>query len=247
VINQAGFLDASVLGEVVTPRDFNTLRRIADEDNAVIDEQESFLELASSEALLAELQRVLATEARQWLTNLDDGIHSGLQRRLPVRHLLLLHRTPSRRRHESTSGAIMTLLRREIIDNRYQIMQLIACGPETPRHPPPYAELRRLRHTGNGHRQHPQGLCPAAGARHRRQARGGGAEHRRQHPARARQSSWAGSQRNPRTAEVSQTTAGGRRGSKAAHGLEAIQRRQFSRIAPGNTAQTSGRTRSAHR
>ena len=31
VINQTGFLDASVLGEVVTPRDFNTLKRIADE------------------------------------------------------------------------------------------------------------------------------------------------------------------------------------------------------------------------
>lgn len=47
-------LDASVLGEVVTPRDFNTLKRIADEDNSVIEEQESFLELASSEVLLAE-------------------------------------------------------------------------------------------------------------------------------------------------------------------------------------------------
>ncbi|GAB4576157.1 MAG: hypothetical protein Kow0077_31230 [Anaerolineae bacterium] len=33
VINQTGFLDASVLGEVVTPRDFNTLKRIAEEDN----------------------------------------------------------------------------------------------------------------------------------------------------------------------------------------------------------------------
>jgi hypothetical protein len=49
VINQTGILDASVLGEVVTPRDFNTLRRIAAEDNSVLDEQEAFLELASSE------------------------------------------------------------------------------------------------------------------------------------------------------------------------------------------------------
>jgi superfamily II DNA/RNA helicase len=63
MINQTGFLDASVLGEVVTPHDFNTLKRIADEDNAVIEEQESFLELASSEALLAELQKVLCTDA----------------------------------------------------------------------------------------------------------------------------------------------------------------------------------------
>ncbi len=33
------------------------------------------------------------------------------------------------------------LRRREIIDNRYQIVQLIACTPETPRHPPPYDEV----------------------------------------------------------------------------------------------------------
>jgi hypothetical protein len=32
------------------------------------------------------------------------------------------------------------LRRREIIDNRYQIMQIIACSPETPRYPPPYEE-----------------------------------------------------------------------------------------------------------
>ena len=59
-----------VFGEVVTPRDFNTLKRIADEDESVIEEQESFLELASSEALLAELQKVLSTDAQRWLTDL---------------------------------------------------------------------------------------------------------------------------------------------------------------------------------
>ena len=85
--------DASVLGEVVTPRDFNTLRRIADEDNDVIDEQESFLELASSEALFADLQRVLATEASRWLTDLDDGIHSGLQRQ-SARGVFFYFRSP---------------------------------------------------------------------------------------------------------------------------------------------------------
>ncbi|MBP8293327.1 MAG: hypothetical protein KAX65_11175, partial [Caldilineaceae bacterium] len=140
VINQAGFLDASVLGEVVTPRDFNTLRRIADEDDAVIDEQESFLELASSEALLAELQRVLATAARQWLTNLDDGIHSGLQRPA-ARGVFLYFTAPHPDGGRIHFWRYYDVLRRAILDNRYQIMQLIACGPETPRHPPPYAEV----------------------------------------------------------------------------------------------------------
>lgn len=140
VINQAGFLDASVLGEVVTPRDFNTLRRIADEDNAVIEEQESFLELASSEALLAELQRVLATEAQQWLTRLDDGIHSGLQR-AQAGGIFFYFTAPHPDGGRVHFWRYYDALRRETIDNRYQIMQLIACSPETPRHPPPYAEL----------------------------------------------------------------------------------------------------------
>ncbi|MFO7632741.1 MAG: helicase-related protein, partial [Caldilinea sp.] len=140
VINQAGFLDASVLGEVVTPRDFNTLRRIADEDNTVIEEQESFLELASSEALLAELQRVLATEAQQWLTRLDDGIHSGLQR-VKANGIFFYFTAPHRDGGRLHFWRYYDALHREIIDNRYQIMQLIACGPETPRYPPPYAEL----------------------------------------------------------------------------------------------------------
>lgn len=141
VINQTGFLDSSVLGEVVTPRDFNTLKRIAEEDNTVIDEQEAFLELASSEALLAQLQRLLATEARKWLTDLDDGIHSGIQRSR-MRGVFMYFTAP----HPEGEGRqhfwrYYDLARREITDNRYQIMQIIACGPETPRYPPPYNEV----------------------------------------------------------------------------------------------------------
>ena len=139
-INQTGFLDASVLGEVVTPKDFNTLRRIADEDAGVIDEEESFLELASSEAMLAELQKVLATEAHKWITDLDDGIHSGLQRR-NAQGVFFYFKAPHPRGGSHHFWRYYDLKRREIIDNRYQIMQLIACGPETPRFPPPYDEV----------------------------------------------------------------------------------------------------------
>ena len=156
VINQTGFLDASVLGEVVTPRDFNTIRRIAEEDSSVVEEQESFLELASSEGMMAELQKVLATEAARWLTDLDDGIHSGLQRagQKGVFFYFTASQPPERgmgsaatdRQSVSTAGGrthfwrYYDLHRRAIVDNRYQIMQIIACGPETPRYPPPYDE-----------------------------------------------------------------------------------------------------------
>jgi superfamily II DNA or RNA helicase len=140
VINQTGFLDASVLGEVVTPREFNTLKRIAEEDNSVIEEQESFMELASSEALMAQLQKVLATEARQWLTDLDDGIHSGLERR-DTKGVFFYFTAPHPDGGRSHFWRYYDLQRREIIDNRYQIMQIITCGPETPRFPPPYQEV----------------------------------------------------------------------------------------------------------
>lgn len=140
VINQTGFLDASVLGEVVTPRDFNTLRRIADEDNTIIEEQESFLELASSEVLLAQLQKVLATEAHRWLTDLDDGIHSGLERR-DIRGMFFYFTAPHPEQGRSHFWRYYDLDQNRIIDNRYQIMQIIACGPETPRFPPPYSDV----------------------------------------------------------------------------------------------------------
>lgn len=139
VINQTGFLDASVLGEVVTPRDFNTLKRIAEEDDTVIEEQESFLELASSEALLAELQKVLSTQAQRWLTDLDDGIHSGLERR--ESRGVFFYFTAPRESGRAHFWRYYDLGTRKIIDNRYQIMQIIACGPETPRFPPPYGEV----------------------------------------------------------------------------------------------------------
>jgi hypothetical protein len=139
VINQTGFLDASILGEVVTPRDFNTLKRIADEDNAVIDEQESFLELASSEALLTELQKVLSTDAQRWLTDLDDGIHSGLERRDTKG--MFFYFTAPRESARAHFWRYYDLATRKIIDNRYHIMQIIACSPDTPRFPPPYHEV----------------------------------------------------------------------------------------------------------
>ena len=79
-IDRTGFLDASVLGETVHPRNFNTLRRIMDEDGAVIEEQEQFAELASNEFLLQQLRGLLDTGAREMLEELPDGIHSGLAR-----------------------------------------------------------------------------------------------------------------------------------------------------------------------
>jgi len=87
------------------------------------------------------LQKLRATEARRWLTDLDDGIHSGIQRS-GMRGVFMYFTAP----HPEGEGRqhfwrYFDLARKEITDNRYQIMQIIAAGPETPRYPPPYTEV----------------------------------------------------------------------------------------------------------
>jgi Helicase conserved C-terminal domain len=77
-IDRSCFLDASILGEVVHAQNFNTLRRIEEEDSKVVEEQEQFVELVSSEFLLQNLKNLLDTGMRNMLEELPDGIHSGL-------------------------------------------------------------------------------------------------------------------------------------------------------------------------
>ena len=89
---------------------------------------------------MAELQKVLASEANRWISDLNDGIHSGL-RRQRARGVFFYFKAPRPGGGSSHFWRYYDFQRREIIDNRYQIMQLIACAPETPRFPPPYDEV----------------------------------------------------------------------------------------------------------
>jgi hypothetical protein len=132
-IDQAGFLDASVLGETVHPRNFNTLRRIRDEDGTVIEEEEHFGELASNEFLLRQILDLLRTGGKEMLEALPHGIHSGLvkPRAKGVFFYFQADRLDGNGRyhfwkyHDLASGTIT--------DNRYIIASLIACSPDTPR------------------------------------------------------------------------------------------------------------------
>ncbi|MBN1873100.1 MAG: SWF/SNF helicase family protein, partial [Anaerolineae bacterium] len=134
-IDQAGMLDTSVLGEVVHPQNFNTLQRIADEDDSVLAEQEVLVDLVSSEFLLATLQDVLANNPG--LVDLPDGIHSGLAK-AGCRGLFFYFTAPEeteelkdkRRRH---FWRYYDLATDSIHGNRYDIANLIRCGPQEPR------------------------------------------------------------------------------------------------------------------
>lgn len=130
-IDRLGMLDASVLGEEVHPQIFNSLKRIREEDNTIIEEEEQFTELASSEILLQQLRTFLDGGGRNAMEQLPDGIHSGL------------HRAGSRgvfwyfRSKNGASGhnfwKYYDTKSDQIIDNRHLIANLISCTSDTPR------------------------------------------------------------------------------------------------------------------
>jgi ERCC4-related helicase len=130
-IDKIGMLDASVLGEEVHPQTFNTLKRIRDEDDSVIDEEEQFTELASSESLLQQLRAFLDTGGRETLDLLPDGIHSGL-RRAGSRGAFFYFQSRNGDR-KLNFWKYYDLKTANVVDNRHVIANLITCAPDTPR------------------------------------------------------------------------------------------------------------------
>ncbi len=132
-IDQAGFHDTSVLGETAHPRNFNTLRRIREEDDSVVEEEEQFAELASSEFLQQQLLALLGAGGREMLESLPDGIHSGLVKE-PAKGIFFYFQA----KDPAGSGKhhfwkYYDLKEKTVIDNRYVIANLIACERDTPR------------------------------------------------------------------------------------------------------------------
>lgn len=133
-IDELGLLDASVLGEVVHPRTFNTLRRIRDEDGAVLDEEEARAELAGPELLLKHLKEMLHRDSGDAIADLPNGIHSGLRREKCYGMFFYFQAprlTGEGRRHFWRYVDARTS---DVKDNRYEIAQIIACQPDEPRY-----------------------------------------------------------------------------------------------------------------
>jgi hypothetical protein len=131
-IDQAGFLDASVLGETVHPRDFNTLRRIRDEDGSVIEEEEQFTELASNEFLAQQLRSLLDAGRHAMLESLPDSIHSGLAK-AGAKGVFFYFQGQATESGKLHFWKYLDLKDQRIVDNRYIIANLIACDKDTPR------------------------------------------------------------------------------------------------------------------
>lgn len=150
-IDRNGLLDASVLGEVVHPQNFNTLRRIEEEDGRVVEEQEQFVELVSSEFLLQNLKGLLDSGMRQMLESLPDGIHSGLVRS-GVKGVFFYFTAQTKKRNEVLGkrerqhywryiDLVHDWTGGRIEENRYIITNLIQCQPDMPRALPSPGEI----------------------------------------------------------------------------------------------------------
>ncbi len=133
-IDDLGLLDASVLGEVVHPRTFNTLRRIRDEDGAVLDEEEARAELAGPEMLLKQLKDLLNRDGATTLTTLPNGIHSGLRREKCYGMFFYFQAPRSTGEGKRHFWRFIDANGHEIKENRYEIAQLISCLPDEPRY-----------------------------------------------------------------------------------------------------------------
>lgn len=131
-IDQAGFHDASVLGETVHPQNFNTLRRIREEDDTVIEEEEQFTELASNEFLLQQLRGLLDAGGQEMLDSLPDGIHSGLAR-AGAKGIFFYFRAEPKKGDLLHFWRYLDLTTNRITENRYEIANLISCEKDTPR------------------------------------------------------------------------------------------------------------------
>ncbi len=133
-IDDLGLLDSSVLGEVVHPRTFNTLRRIRAEDGAVLDEEEARAELAGPEMLLKQLKDLLNRDGASTLTALPNGIHSGLRREKCYGMFFYFQAPRSSGEGKRHFWRYSDAKGHEIKENRYEIAQLISCLPDEPRY-----------------------------------------------------------------------------------------------------------------
>ncbi len=126
-IDGLGMLDASVLGEVVHPRTFNTIRRIANGDVTVLDEEEGRAELAGPEVLLKQLKEMLGKEGSREVVQLPDGIHSGLRRQRV--HGMFFYFRAKRPQGEGVRHfwRYIDAKSHVVTDNRFEIAQLISC------------------------------------------------------------------------------------------------------------------------
>jgi len=126
-ISETVGLDVSILGETISPKVFNALKRIKLKDKTVIDELERENELVSNEEFREELLRFFMKSSKEELEKIPLGVHSGLEKP-PAKGIFFYFKTRDYHFLE-----YYDLLRKKIRDNRLEILRLVHCQPEIPR------------------------------------------------------------------------------------------------------------------
>jgi hypothetical protein len=126
-INETIGLDASVLGELIDARTFNTLRELAAGDDSSLKFWGQVSELAGNELMRQQLLTYLRDYGREQVEAIPDGIHSCL-RRGQGKGVFAYYQHKDRHfwRFWYTEGQYA-------IDNRFEIHDLVRATPAEPR------------------------------------------------------------------------------------------------------------------
>ncbi len=79
VMAGAGFLDTSTMGEAVSDKSMQALRRIQDQDHAILDELEQELELATAQDMRLPLLMFIQKHGAEQVKRIPLGVHSGMR------------------------------------------------------------------------------------------------------------------------------------------------------------------------
>ncbi len=126
-INRAGLLDAPVLGELPTPQDFNALRRIAQADQTVWSELESFSELDFGEFLQQELLDFLKRVGEEKLKALPPGVGTG-KKAPDGRRGLFVHLKGGSQHF----WLFYDLATRRFLERKLEVIRLVHCSENEP-------------------------------------------------------------------------------------------------------------------
>lgn len=127
-INETIGLDSSVMGEVADPKTFNTLDRIAAEDNTIIEELEAFSELAGNELMKQQLSQFLRSYSASQIESIPLGIHSGKDKGKLGSGVFFYYKAD-----DNHFWRFYDVGYNRILDNRLDIFRRIYCKPDTPR------------------------------------------------------------------------------------------------------------------
>lgn len=130
-INKAIGLDASVLGELPSPRDFNALlHRIAEEDQKVIDELEAESEFNVGEFLTQDVLNYLKAVAEEKLQRMPTGIALGSAKRGDTKGCFASFRVRKTGQH---FWLFLDETKNKVIFQRLEAVRHIRCGKDEKR------------------------------------------------------------------------------------------------------------------